>query len=604
MVTPSLRSSGVPRPLFKSGTPVVLCGDAYIVSERVGMGGFGDVYGVRLRDDPSQFRIAKFLRDIDEFKAASIARDSAYDEIVRKIRQMFEREWKTLRKMAKFRPGAFPEFYGAGKLSGRPFYLMEKLSPMSQTELLASRDDGWRIHFIGDLCDAVSALHENGLVHYDIKPANILFRRGKNMFVLGDFGSVHKEQKHVSRSDMLRCQVESSISMLSDGRRIAPRTIGYCDPIDSLHTIHADIYAIGQVIRDMFADEVPATWARIILKCINRQFAMRYNSVAEVKADVLSMGGDGIRLLSRQLSGLMDPSGAAWIRGQHRIFVSASAGSNGDGSVKRPFGTISRALEAAYEDSVIAVGPGIYKEAVAIKGKKLNVIGTEGPQKTVIEGQRGASAVCIGKGADGSVLKGFTITGGTGQPHKSDYGFDYYGGGVNACVSAEIEDCAIVGNGIGIAQQNAATFGGGVYVSRATVTVRNCLVSGNYAWASGGGLMADGPGGALIVVDTNVEDNRSDDFFGIQGGISLANEATLSVSSSVVAGNAGDQIGAYGNVYARGTRAQVETSFIEGGARACNISIFIPRGNNHRDRPEYGCGCRSDIKSPNKTDFR
>lgn len=123
-------------------------------------------------------------------------------------------------------------------------------------------------------------------------------------------------------------------------------------------------------------------------------------------------------------------------------------------------------MEAAYEDSVIAVGPGIYKEAVAIKGKKLNVIGTEGPQKTVIEGLRGASAVCIGEGADGSVLKGFTITGGTGQPHKSSYGFDYYGGGVNACVSAEIEDCAIVGNGIGIAQQNAATFGGGVYVSR------------------------------------------------------------------------------------------------------------------------------------------
>jgi hypothetical protein len=556
------------------------------------MGGFGDVYSLRLRDNPSKFRIVKFLRNINEFEAAH----KRSDEIIEKILQMFRREWETLKKISKRAPKSFPAFYGAGEFKGRKFYLMEKLSPLSHEELLAFGDDKRRIKFIVDLCEAIETLHTNGLVHYDIKPANVLYRREADQFVIGDFGSVHKEQKHLPQAAILRTQIENSISMLSDGRRIAPRTIGYCDPIDSLHTIHADIYAIGQVIRDMFAAEVPATWARIILKCINRQFSMRYNSVAEVKKDVLSMGRDGIRLLSRQLENLVTPSGAAWIHQQNKIYVSSAASKNGNGSEKKPYKKISMALEAAKDDSVILVGPGVYEETLVIQGKKVNLIATNGPKETMIKGVKGNSVVLIRDGSDGSVLKGFTITGGSGSPQPSSYGFDYYGGGVNVNVSAIIADCVIAKNGIGIARKDACTFGGGVFVSQATVTIRNCLISENYAWACGGGLMASGNGAALIVENTTVERNSSTDFFGNQGGIGIANDATLSVSDSIAECNSGDQIGAFGNVYAKGTRAQVESSYVEGGVRACGISLFIPHDNNYKERPNKGCGCSEDIK--------
>ena len=53
--------------------------------------------------------------------------------------------------------------------------------------------------------------------------------------------------------------------------------------------------------------------------------------------------------------------------------------------------------------------------------------------------------------------------------------------------------------------------------------------------------------------------------------------------------------GAFGNVHANETRAQVESSFVEGGVRACNIQMFIDRQNNFKSLPPSGtCGCRLD----------
>ena len=112
--------------------------------------------------------------------------------------------------------------------------------------------------------------------------------------------------------------------------------------------------------------------------------------------------------------------------------------------------------------------------------------------------------------------------------------------------------------------------------------------------------MADGEGAALVGVDSTIERNGSEDFFGRQGGIAIANSATLSVSGCVVADNAGDQIGAFGNVHANGTRAQVERSYVKGGVKACNIQMFIDRPGNFKSRPrgKDRCGCGKGICAP------
>jgi len=580
--------------LFEPGDALILCSRRYTVEARVGVGAFGEVYTIRPCDGSRIARIVKFLRNYDEFTHNESHKTAA--EISNRLKELFRREGENLKAMASAFPKSFPSFYGAGMYGEHAFYIMEHLAPVKEKDLRSLDTDERRMKFIGDLCRAVGALHKKKLVHFDIKPSNILFRPASGEYVLGDFGSVHSEEVH-KRRDASSRRTEKTISILPDHRRITPRTIGYCDPIDSQHTRHADIYAIGQVIRDMFAEDVPALWARIVLKCINRNFGKRYDSAEEVLADVMGMGGSGASKLTREISEMMLPGGSAWLRDRKKIYVSASATKRGNGTEACPYKSISSALKMAEPDSAILVRAGEYREMLRIEGRRIDLVAVEGPQKTVIRGKRGFPVVQITKGADGSMIKGFTITGGTGVACKSSYGHDYYGGGINANVSATVEDCAIIGNGCGVAKKNACTFGGGACVSGATVTFRNCRIADNFAWASGGGLMADGKGAALVLDSCTIERNESTDFFGIQGGIGLANSATLSVSRCLVQGNSGDQIGAYGNAHANGTRAQIERSYVEGGAKACNIPMFIVRPDNFKKLPKKNgtCGCKDTI---------
>lgn len=592
MGTAFVRKGTVRKWLFEPGETLILCGRRYAVEARVGAGAFGEVYTILPCDGSRNARIVKFLRNFDEFTHNESPESAA--DISARLMEMFRRESAHLKTMASDSPKSFPAFYGAGMYGGHAFYIMEHLAPVKESDLLLFDTDERRMKFIGDLCRAVEALHRKKLVHFDIKPSNILFRAASGEYVLGDFGSVHSEETHRRRGPTSH-RTELTMSILSDGRRITPRTVGYCDPIDSQHTRHADIYAIGQVIRDMFADDVPALWARIVLKCINRNFGRRYDSAEEVLADVMGMGGDGASKLTREISEILSPGGSAWLRDRKKIHVSAAAAPRGNGTEKRPYKMISMALKTAVPDSVILVHAGEYKEVLRFEGRRIDLVAVEGPQKTMIRGKRGFAVVQITKGADGSMIRGFTITGGTGVACKSSYGHDYYGGGINANVSATIEDCVITGNGQGVARKNACTFGGGACVSGATVTFRNCRIAGNFAWASGGGLMADGNGAALVLDSCTVEHNESTDFFGVQGGIGLANSATLSVSSCIVKGNSGDQIGAYGNAHANGTRAQIERSYVQGGAKACNIPMFIVRPDNFKTMPKDTCGCKESV---------
>ena len=578
-----------PSDLFSAGQVVELCGGWHTVVGRAKSGGFGDVYFVRSTEDRIVRAAKIFCLDGGEFKE----RPEIVAEILEKYRLLFIAEERNIARMAKLHPENFPLFYGKGDIDGQPYYLMEKLNAVSRRDIRGFDSDEKRKKYICDLCDAVSALHKSGLVHFDIKPENILKRKlsdGSVKFVLGDFGSVHCKESHSSR------QSPNSMNLLSDGRRLMARTIGYKDEMDDRHTVHADIYAIGKVIRDMFEMDVPALWGRIILKCISNNFKYRYASVLELKEDVKLMERRGPAMLTKALSELMGVGGTAWQTDRNRIYVSASAKGKGKGTEDEPFREIGMGIAAARDEDVVCVLPGEYDENIEIKGKKIRLIATNGAKKTTIKARdRFRSVVTVTDGAGESLVKGFTITGGNGNPCKSSYGFDYYGGGVNCNVSCLLCDCMIVRNGHGTPQKTACTFGGGLYVTKATVQVVNCLIEGNFAWASGGAVLSDGQGAAVILDYCTVRNNDTVLWgFGHQGGLSLANLGVMSVSRSLVYSNGGDQIGAFGAVYACGTRAQVERSYIEGGAKANNISLFLPRPDNFKTLKEATGVCGFD----------
>lgn len=582
--------------LFKIGQQVELDGKWCSIEGSATPGGFGEVY--YLRDGRDGRRCAlKIFRDFSVFTEGEDAKRAK--EIVEKYKKLFEREWQNLKRMSAAFPDCFPAFYGNGVYAERPYYLMEKLEQVNIPYLTALSTDEERKLFVFDVLDAVSALHSKKLVHYDIKPGNILIRwdetGNEKRYVLGDFGSVHREEKHNSKENL------NSLNVLADGRRLMGRSAGYQDTADDKHTVHADILALGQVMRDMFSEEVPPLWGWIILKCISRNYKYRYASVAEVKQDVLQMERRGPAMLSSALSQLMDIDAITWTTERHVLYVSQAASKNGDGSKDNPFRTIQEAINSAQDEDNIRVLPGTYKENVVIEGKKLWLTSVQGAKLTTIAAaDKFRSVVTLRNGADESLVEGFKITGGNGNPDNpnSSYGKDYYGGGLNCRVSCMIRDCIISGNGKGVPKKSSCTFGGGIYVTAATVRVSNCLIENNFAWASGGALLADGRGAAVVMNECTIRGNNAICWsFGHQGGLGLANEAVLSVSKSLVYKNGGEQIGAFGATHANGTRAQIDRSFVDGDMKGRNISLFLPRPDNFKSLSEAEgvCGCRREL---------
>jgi hypothetical protein len=173
-----------------------------------------------------------------------------------------------------------------------------------------------------------------------------------------------------------------------------------------------------------------------------------------------------------------------------------------------------------------------------------------------------------GKEPAGTSLAGFTITGGRGRAFPSSYGHDYYGGGVYVSGDSKLrlENCWIIGNGQGVPRSTSATFAGGVYAGGSSTHVElvQCLLRDNYCWASGGATLADNY--AMMTFDRcTVTANSSTSFFGHQGGISMSNWGKVTVNSSIVWGNSGSQIGAFGAPYNRGTKATATYSDVQGG---------------------------------------
>lgn len=86
-------------------------------------------------------------------------------------------------------------------------------------------------------------------------------------------------------------------------------------------------------------------------------------------------------------------------------------------------------------------------------------------------------------------------------------------------------------------------YGGGIYNGDGTLTVNNCVVSGNYAANLGGGIFN---GGTLTVTNSKISANSAAK---LGGGIYNYNYESLTVSNSTLAGNKAPNGGAIYNNY-------------------------------------------------------
>lgn len=162
------------------------------------------------------------------------------------------------------------------------------LGSISNEDDTTKAERGWNL--LRALCDGIEHLHNNGIVHRDIKPQNIFFDHQEKTFVVGDLGIAHF-------SDELFVREAKTIKSdrLANFACCAPEQVVPGTPAAST----MDIFALGQVlnwyIRDSFVrgggrksyagkNEELALLDKIIDKCIQDAPEQRFQTVSELRA--------------------------------------------------------------------------------------------------------------------------------------------------------------------------------------------------------------------------------------------------------------------------------------------------------------------------------
>ena len=264
-------------------------------------------------------------------------------------------------------------------------------------------------------------------------------------------------------------------------------------------------------------------------------------------------------------------------------------------TVPGQFTTIQGAINSAVDNDVIDVSPGTYAESIDFLGKRILVRSTNGPQVTIIDatGQNHAVVRFVSGENAQSILRGFTLTGGTGKP-----GAQRLGGGIlieNA--SPHIEECIII--------NNTATLGAGLYANASFTGTRltNCVIARNTASNRGGGVYHNFSGVVYrnCTIVLNVANGAGPESRG--GGWFNGSSSVGRLANSIMWGNTPDQFGGGGPV--------VVYSLVQGGlAGNGNISgtpgfVSAP-GNNFRllaSSPCIDAGDSTEVASSVFTDL-
>ena len=220
----------------------------YRVCDFLGRGGCGEVYSARHEKLGSMAAIKILFKDTPA------------------MRMRFEREAKIL---AEKRYREFPQFIAYGEHNGRPYLIEELLVPRD----LPSSDKEVAA-FLIKVATAAGRLHGMGFIHRDIKPDNILWRKGGEP-VLVDMG--------LACSDGEERKSPTALSII-DGKPLAVGTPGYAAPeqlIGGKVDAATDIHALGVLANACFANNPPREWSRIIRRSSSTIASQRYRAADE-----------------------------------------------------------------------------------------------------------------------------------------------------------------------------------------------------------------------------------------------------------------------------------------------------------------------------------
>ncbi|MEL6554616.1 MAG: serine/threonine-protein kinase [Cyanobacteria bacterium J06621_11] len=216
-----------------------LLNDRYKILETLGQGGFGTTHVVMDTHLPS--RPSLVLKELNPVAKGDKAR--------KLVQQRFEREAVVLEKLGKSHsqiPSLYAFFLEAGK-----FYLIQEwIEGQTLTQKLKSEgvlSETSVRQLLVEILDVLSYVHEQGIIHRDIKPDNIIIRKNDNKPVLIDFGAV-KEVMGIHLNT--HGSVNSSIRIGTPGFISPEQAIGR--PVHS-----SDLYSLGLTAIYLLSGKLP-----------------------------------------------------------------------------------------------------------------------------------------------------------------------------------------------------------------------------------------------------------------------------------------------------------------------------------------------------------
>jgi serine/threonine protein kinase len=148
------------------------------------------------------------------------------------------------------------QVYAAGTFEAAgarlPFYVMEHLPgalPITQYAADRSLDVVARLALAEKVCEAVAYAHAQGIVHYDLKPSNILVNEDGFPKII-DFGLAPSEQRGEVGS-------VSSPWEWRDGAALQYRSPEQCGPAGAALDERCDVYALGLMLYELLAGRPP-----------------------------------------------------------------------------------------------------------------------------------------------------------------------------------------------------------------------------------------------------------------------------------------------------------------------------------------------------------
>lgn len=204
-----------------------------------------------------------------------------------------ERFLREARALAMLNHPHIVTLFGCGNEEGETYLVMEHVPGGALSQKSLPLPLGEALRTVGEVCDALSYAHAQGVIHRDVKPANVLLDAAGRA-KLSDFGIARIVAPGVVSSTV----TQTGHAMGSAGY-MAPEALRGAVP-----DVRVDIYAVGALLRELLTGRLPVgevsglpvAIEKVVRKAMAENPSDRFASVSELKAALMEEGAERVEL--------------------------------------------------------------------------------------------------------------------------------------------------------------------------------------------------------------------------------------------------------------------------------------------------------------------